>query len=183
MGIGRTVHAFASRACASKPHPTLWETKQTERGKPYVGQGVLGVVLDVAAVVRHRHGGAVKVESVCGLDRPAARRRREICPRRRAPAVFTGEKRRLALAACLFLRISATRLSTIFVWCPVEKTCKSNKPPLSDTQAHPGVSSFPREGKKTLHDPVEAHTPSRASARRGLPQTHSAAMPRDMTGA
>ena len=70
----------------------------------------------------------MEVGSVCGLDRPAARRRREICPRRRAPAVFTGEKRRLALAAYGF---QETRLSTLCISYPVRKTCKSNKPPLS----------------------------------------------------
>ena len=62
--------------------------KTNRAGKPYVGQGVLGVVLDVAAVVRHGDGGRVEVGSVCGLDRPAAQLRRELCPRRRAPAVF-----------------------------------------------------------------------------------------------
>lgn len=95
---------------------------------------------------------------MCGLDRPAARRRREICPRRRAPAVFTGEKRRLALAACLFLRISETRLSTLCVWWPVAKTCKSNKPPLSD----PGTSSEFRR----FHEKAK----KRSTTRRG---THS----------
>ena len=95
---------------------------------------------------------------MCGLDRPAARRRREICPRRRAPAVFTGEKRRLALAACLLLRISETRLSTLCVWWPVAKTCKSNKPPLSD----PGTSSEFRR----FHEKAK----KRSTTRRG---THS----------
>ena len=43
------------------------------RREPYVGQGVLGVVLDVAAVVRHRVYGRVGAGSLKCLDQPAIR--------------------------------------------------------------------------------------------------------------
>lgn len=75
-------------------------------------------------------------------------------PRRFSQVKSAGWRWRLAF----FYGFRETRLSTLCVWWPVAKTCKSNKPPLSD----PGTSSEFRR----FHEKAK----KRSTTRRG---THS----------